>query len=394
MARKNRLVVEDGLYHITTRIAHQERLLADPKVKSLIVGWIYSIADFSGIEVYAWNVMDNHLHVYVHVPPVPKKYWLAASEATRAPMASAFSMRPAENRAPRWTPDITDRNHPITPAGDCPSEEALVRAIADGLPVAHVPHPPTGFTMSDVEMLGRLGFLYKPEAVKKIAERWAGARAAGRGDSVEREKAAYCRRMYNVSQYMKTLKQRISEHFNRRRGHEGQLWDGRFCSGLVDRDDPLSSLYVASYIELNSYRTKRRIAPKNWAWCSYATALGNGPYATRAREGYEKMFGVPWEEAIRRLESVFAAELPEGYDPDTGDLTYETGEVADGTPKRRALTMAQLVKVHCRMLERGGFISRSAEFAKKALAAFSERFPAPSERSVRFFQRFDWHLAA
>ena len=223
MARKNRLVVEDGFYHVTARVAHKAHLLADPAFKARIVEWIYGVADFSGVDVCAWNVMDSHIHVYLHVPPVPEKYWSVPRSAgacprgtpadggaegacpaprRRVPVASAFSMRPAENRAPRWSPDLLDRDHPITPAGDRPSAEAVAVALANGLPVATVPHPPTNFTLPDAEMLERLGHLHGPKAVAAVAERWSAARAAGRGDSVEREKDAYCRRMYNVSQYM------------------------------------------------------------------------------------------------------------------------------------------------------------------------------------------------
>ena len=38
MARTNRIVVEDGLYHVTSRIAHKAFLLADEKVKEKIAG--------------------------------------------------------------------------------------------------------------------------------------------------------------------------------------------------------------------------------------------------------------------------------------------------------------------------------------------------------------------
>ena len=142
MARKNRLVVMDGLYHVTARVAHQERLLRDPAFKKLIVDWIYGIADFSGVEVCAWNVMDNHLHIFVRVPPVPEKYWLDKPERNpdgsvlregTVPNSPAFSMRPNENRAPRWTPDLDDPACVITPAGDSPSREAILTAIAEGL---------------------------------------------------------------------------------------------------------------------------------------------------------------------------------------------------------------------------------------------------------------------
>ena len=391
MARTNRLVVMDGLYHVTARVAHRERLLRDPAFKRLIVDWIYGIADFSGVEVCAWNVMDNHLHLFLHVPPVPEKYWLDPPESApdgtvlregTVPPSPAFSMRPAENRNPRWTPGLDDPACVITPAGDSPSREAILAALAEGVPVARVPQAPTGFTMSDGEMLERLSSLYRPETVEKIADRWAAARENGRDDTVEREKEAFCRRMYNVSQYMKTLKQRITQVYNETYGHEGQLWDGRFFSVLVDRDDALARLFVTSYVELNSYRTKKRIPPGAWRWCSYSTALaGDGPHARKAREGYEKMFGEPWEEVVRRLESVFAAELPADYD-----------EKSQGTGGLR--TMAQLVKVTCRQFERGGFVSRDRGFAERTLAELPAKFPAQGAQSVEFFGRFGWEVAA
>ena len=377
----------DGLYHITARVAHRERLLRDPAFKEQIVDWIYGIADFSGVDVCAWNIMDNHLHIFVHVPPVPEKYWLDPPETNpdgtlrregTVPQSPAFSMRPAENRNPRWMPDLDNPACVITAAGDSPSREAILTAIAEGIPVAHVPQAPTGFSMSDEEMLKRLEHLYKPQAVEKIGDRWAAARSNGRGDLVDAEKDAYCRRMYNISQYMKTLKQRITQVYNKIYKHEGQLWDGRFFSTLVDRDDALARLFVTSYVELNSYRTKKKIPPKAWRWCSYSTAVnGDSPHSQKAREGYEKMFGEPWKEVVRRLESVFAAEMPADYDEESKD----TG---------RLRTMAQLVKVSCRQFERGGFVSREKGFVERTLATLPAEFPSQDARVVDFFARFAW----
>ena len=50
--------------------------------------------------------MDNHFHLFVHVPPVPKRYWLDPDDE---PAAYAFGMRPPECREPLWSP-----------RGDCP----------------------------------------------------------------------------------------------------------------------------------------------------------------------------------------------------------------------------------------------------------------------------------
>ena len=102
MARKNRVSVYDGVYHVTTRIANRAMLLKPDEVKERLMKWIVSIANFSGVEVWGFTVMDNHLHLIVHVPPVPKEYWLDANEE---PAAYAFGMRPPECRVPLWNGD-------------------------------------------------------------------------------------------------------------------------------------------------------------------------------------------------------------------------------------------------------------------------------------------------
>jgi len=47
-----------------------------------------------------------------------------------------------------------------------------------------------------------------------------------------REKYLY--RMYDVSQFMKTLKQRFTMWYNKRAGRRGTLWEERFKSILVE----------------------------------------------------------------------------------------------------------------------------------------------------------------
>ena len=71
MARSNRLQVPDGTYHVTTRFVNREFWLEDPKLKDRFVEDLYCVARFSGVDLLSWTVMDNHLHLFVRVPPVP-----------------------------------------------------------------------------------------------------------------------------------------------------------------------------------------------------------------------------------------------------------------------------------------------------------------------------------
>ena len=106
MARKNRIVVHDGVYHLTTRIANKAMLFKSDSLKDRIVDWMYDVADFSGVELLSWCVMENHLHIIVRVPPVPERYWL---DHNSEPSTTPFTLRPSACTTPRWYPD-----------GDCP----------------------------------------------------------------------------------------------------------------------------------------------------------------------------------------------------------------------------------------------------------------------------------
>ena len=400
MARQNRLVVLDGCYHVTTRIANRQFFLRDPLFRYRIIDWVYGIADFSGVEVIAWCVMENHLHLYLHVPTVPTRLWttppgtlpthstlplgtVPTENDAAMPQTAAFSMRPRECRAPRWTPDITSDIPAITPNGEKPSIEAVRTAVADGVPLAILPRPETGFSLSDDEMISRLQAFYRgySRGADKIARRWAQLRENKQDEIVEAEKDSLCRRMYNISQYMKMLKQRISEVYNRETKHTGVLWEGRFYSVLVG-DTRKDRLFVSSYIAWNPMKPRLVKDPKDWAWSSYAAAINPAsPYHARARATYEQHFNQSWDEIQKAMEVVFAEELAPNFDPYKDALDF-------GSKPR--LTMGQLIKTKVRMFERGGYISQDLSFVERVRAQVAKNFPMPSDRSIRFFAAFKW----
>jgi putative transposase len=76
-----------------------------------------------------------------------------------------------------------------------------------------------------------------------------------------------------VSQFMKTLKQRFTQWYNKRHKRTGTLWEGRFRSVLVEGvGTPLATM--ATYIDLNPVRAELVDDPKDYRWCGYGAALG------------------------------------------------------------------------------------------------------------------------
>lgn len=363
MSRKNRVSVKDGIYHITSRIAHRAMLLAKDDVKDRIMEWIFAVADFSGVEVWAFCIMDNHIHLFVHVPPVPERLW---ADSANEPDAYAFGMRPPVCRVPLWSPD-----------GDSPV----------------VPRPSLGFMVDDAEMIERLDRLYGHVRAASIGRKWAKLRKDGLGRLVDENKERYCRRMYNLSQFTKTLKERVSMWYNAAYGHEGCLWQGRFHSGVVEKAEVVKAV-VAAYIGYNPVKAKIAASPVHWRWSSYALAVADkGAYGLRCRTMYERMMNRSWEEVRIMLESMYADKLPDDVSPETlKDWLDDYDEDAEceqrGGGEFRA---SQAIRVTMRMFS-GAYIGRDLEFFNRIAGQLPKNFPHVGSRSVRRCRAFVWEL--
>ncbi|MFC1800302.1 transposase [Candidatus Eisenbacteria bacterium] len=79
----------------------------------------------------------------------------------------------------------------------------------------------------------------------------------------------------NLSMGMKKINGLYAQAFNLRHGRTGHVFQGRFHSILVDKDDYL--LRLSRYIVLNPVRAKLVALPEQWAWSSYRAAIGTGP---------------------------------------------------------------------------------------------------------------------
>ena len=63
-ARANRIKLDgEGYYHVIDRIAHREFLLRDERIKKRLLDLMRRAAEFSGVDVCTYVIMDNHLHL-------------------------------------------------------------------------------------------------------------------------------------------------------------------------------------------------------------------------------------------------------------------------------------------------------------------------------------------
>ena len=139
--------------------------------------------------------------------------------------------------------------------------------------------------MSDDEFLSKIQKMYSSEYFRDVQQMLERFRKNNHHDSAEALKAKYTRRMYDLSEFMKGVKQRFTQWYNRTHHRTGTLWEGRFRSVLVESG--YAARVVAAYIDLNPVRAGIVTRPENYRWSSYGAAMSlkNSPTRSWAREG-------------------------------------------------------------------------------------------------------------
>ena len=85
-------------------------------------------------------------------------------------------------------------------------------------------------------------------------------------------------RMFRLTEFMKSLKQRFTQWFNRRHGRRGTLWEGRYKHVIVEDAGP--AMYtITTYVDLNPVRAGIVTDPGDYRWCGYAEAMAENRLA-------------------------------------------------------------------------------------------------------------------
>ena len=125
--------------------------------------------------------------------------------------------------------------------------------------------------LCDRVFFARLSLLYSALYVDEVREQIRLRKKAKDWEGVDEVKEKYLYRMWDLSEFMKTLKQRFTQWFNTRHGRRGTLWEDRFKSVIVQ--DGYAARVMAAYIDLNPVRAGIVKKPEEYRWCSYAEAL-------------------------------------------------------------------------------------------------------------------------
>ena len=149
-----------------------------------------------------------------------------------------------------------------------------------------VPSPPEGrgADWSDDKLLRHLSCLYSKQRLAAIRWQLELFRKQGNAPGAEALRESFFKRMWDLSQFMKTLKQRFTRWFNKQHSRSGTLWEDRFKSLLVE--DGHAARTIAAYIDLNPVRANIVTDPADYRWCSFGEAVAG---KARAREGLQRV---------------------------------------------------------------------------------------------------------
>jgi hypothetical protein len=148
--------------------------------------------------------------------------------------------------------------------------------------------------ITDAQLLAKLRAYYGKDSTEVRA---FDAALAHKGQHAEAIRQSYLKRMGNLSEFEKILKQGFSTWYNRRNNRRGTLWMERFKSVLVEDCKDVREI-MATYIDLNPVRAEMVEDPKNYRFCGYGAAMGGDP---RCRKGIIEVVGLGnWQEAARQ----------------------------------------------------------------------------------------------
>ena len=152
--------------------------------------------------------------------------------------------------------------------------------------LVHLPEVPE---LSDEELFNRIAALYSGDRLAEIRKEWEMYARLNDEAGRKRFRERFLRRMYDVSAFMKTLKQNATMSYNCRSVHTGTMWESRFRVREYMPDEKCELMNVAAYIDRNPVKAKMVKWPDRYEWCSFAAAARGD---ARCVDGYRFIYSV------------------------------------------------------------------------------------------------------
>ena len=218
---------------------------------------------------------------------------------------------------------------------------------------------PERVEVTESELARRMTMLYGKAYAANAVQQWAEWRRTGAAYLVEEQQNRLRARMFDISAFVKTVKQRYSMSYNGRHGRTGTLWEDRFKSVLVEGAEGALAA-VAAYIDLNPVRAGLAADPKDYRWSGYGEACAGG---RQARAGLAAIHGSRWLErpgdwrhVQKRYRALLYAAGEQRCAAESGQVIrpgFEAAEVARVLEEGGTLTLQQALRCRVRYFTDG-----------------------------------------
>ena len=248
-------------------------------------------------------------------------------------------------------------------------------------------HVPERKDVPDDELIRRLAILYEPHVVTAFARQLKDYRDQGFHQAAETLKAQYTYRMYDVSEFMKTLKQRFSQWYNKGNSRSGPLWEQRFKSILVEGSEH-AIWTMAAYIDLNPVRAGIVADPKDYRYCGYGEAMGGSKAAMAGLAMVVRAVGIdePWW----RLRDEYRKHLfVEGARKRHGCAAFSGAQTEEVLQANGRLPAGSVLLCRVRYFS-DGLALGSREFIEGVFARYREQFGLRRVTGARPMRYADW----
>jgi hypothetical protein len=237
-------------------------------------------------------------------------------------------------------------------------------------------------TLSDRELLDCIELGYGPERRTQVAEQLAAyATEESASDQAQQLRDHYLSRLFDVSIYIKELKGRFAQWYNRRHQRYGVLWAERFKSVLIERGQALSA--VAAYIDLNPLRAGLCEDPKDYRYSGYAEAVAKN--STQAKLGLQVVLDrgpeSSWKEARREYRKLLFR---------TGTASSKARAVIEVEAAQKVLyeqqgeiPLGELLRCRIRYFTDGGILGSRAFVREQFARCRQVAVPSQSDRGHR-----------
>jgi REP element-mobilizing transposase RayT len=244
--------------------------------------------------------------------------------------------------------------------------------------------------ISDHELIKRLKYLYDNRLVAQIATELADLRSQSKDTEAEALKARYTGRMYNLSAFVKTLKQRFTMSYNRRHERKGTLWESRFKSVLFE-GSRRALWTLAAYIDLNAVRAGMVADPQAYRFCGYGEAVAGVKFA---REGLIRVMQSPdgtmanWDRLGRHYRRLLYERGQKEPGRNRGGITAE--RVAAVLASGGQLTTREVLRCRIRYFS-DGMILGSRGFVDEMFQRHRENFGVQRRTGARTMRAAKWN---